>query len=528
MSQLECPTKAPAYYTFVLHTVAAVSVPVNVLALYLVWYNSPKSSKYRFCLLYVQICMFVTEIYMSVICPGYYFFPMLGGYSTSFLTAYISGHISAVFYLFVFCFELPAYLSCFLYRNVCVADLDPSRKPRKSLMYGFLMFTHIFPFATAFCIHLAKLTDEQAYQGLKTYFPKCMHVLTIQGFAYYEFRINVWIGIIGIVAVVFLFFTSSYFIYLTSDTIIILKNLKFHMSDQSFNMHKSALISLLLQCSIPVLVIILPIYFIGVVVAKDLHEYQEMATDSMFLLGSHSLLSSSILIISNPTYRLKVVEMLKKNLVFQTITLGKFKPKHELNSTFDGQQGPFGPQGFGGQQNAPGGFGGQQPDNGRPRGPPLPFLQNVTDEARKEFFEIVSNENLTIREIESQTAQWAQTNGVSDLYNEVQSNKTAFENEKKQNISTVISNVPSVQSSLQAIFDNKDQTQSQIRETIDNLHQQYPLEVDTLMQIGRPNHFEPEEQQGGAGGERNNKKKQNKNKNKKNKKNKNSDATDSE
>ncbi|CAB3409635.1 unnamed protein product [Caenorhabditis bovis] len=119
-------------------------------------------------------------------------------------------------------------------------------------------------------------------------------------------------------------------------------------------------------------------------------------------------------------------------------------------------------------------------------GPNLPFLQSVSDEARQEFFKIVSNRNLTINEIESQSAQWAQTNGVADIFNEFNANKTALEAATKQNVSQIIANLPTVQSSLQRIFENKDQTSSQILEALNNAREQYPQEVHVLLQLSQP------------------------------------------
>ena len=64
-----------------------------------------------------------------------------------------------------------------------------------------------------------------------------------------------------------------------------------------------------------------------------------------------------------------------------------------------------------GPRGGQGGFGGGR---GGRHGPPMPpFLQNVTDEGRRAFFDIMSNQNLTIADMESQTSTWAQTYGVS-------------------------------------------------------------------------------------------------------------------
>lgn len=77
------------------------------------------------------------------------------------------------------------------------------------------------------------------------------------------------------------------------------------------------------------------------------------------------------------------------------------------NNTQGGHGGPGGPGGPGGH----GGHGGQ---------PPPPFLQNVTDDARKAFFDIVINGNLTQAQIDTETSAWASTYGVlvsTDIFN---------------------------------------------------------------------------------------------------------------
>ncbi|CAI2351538.1 unnamed protein product [Caenorhabditis sp. 36 PRJEB53466] len=131
----------------------------------------------------------------------------------------------------------------------------------------------------------------------------------------------------------------------------------------------------------------------------------------------------------------------------------------------------------GGGRGGPGGHGGP---------PPPPFLQNVTDEGRQAFFAIVSNSSLTIAETETEIDSWASTYGVSEEVSEFKANLTAKLDEIKQNVTAVISNLPSVQSQLEAIFANKDQTRQQQKEAIEQLKQQYPQEVGVLFFLAAP------------------------------------------
>ncbi|VDP12777.1 unnamed protein product [Heligmosomoides polygyrus] len=76
----------------------------------------------------------------------------------------------------------------------------------------------------------------------------------------------------------------------------------------------------------------------------------------------------------------------------------------------DQQEGGQGRRGGGG----PGGQGGHGGRGGRGHHgpPPPPYLRNVTDDARREYFGIVSNMNETITQQNQDILTWAQKYGV--------------------------------------------------------------------------------------------------------------------
>ncbi|CAM06587.1 SXP/RAL-2 family protein Ani s 5-like cation-binding domain-containing protein [Caenorhabditis elegans] len=153
---------------------------------------------------------------------------------------------------------------------------------------------------------------------------------------------------------------------------------------------------------------------------------------------------------------------------------------------FGGNQGGFGGQGgnqgaFGGNG---GGFGGQDGRGGQGV-PPLPFLKNVSEQARREYMAIVTNSTLTISEIEEQSTTWAETNGVSEQYSEFTANVTAKLEELKQNVTSVLTNLSSVLNSLETILENEDQTVAAQKQAIEELRQENPEEVDALFFIAQ-------------------------------------------
>ncbi|KAF1757555.1 hypothetical protein GCK72_014011 [Caenorhabditis remanei] len=134
--------------------------------------------------------------------------------------------------------------------------------------------------------------------------------------------------------------------------------------------------------------------------------------------------------------------------------------------------GPGGRHGHGG-----GGYGGPQLP---------PFLQNVTAQGRQAFMAIVTNTSLTIAETETQVDAWAATYGVTTQVNDFKTQVETKLNEIKANVTAVVNNLPTVQTQLEAIFNNKSQTIIQQFQAIGQLAQQYPEEVSVLFFLVKP------------------------------------------
>ncbi|KAK6044313.1 hypothetical protein COOONC_18182, partial [Cooperia oncophora] len=95
---------------------------------------------------------------------------------------------------------------------------------------------------------------------------------------------------------------------------------------------------------------------------------------------------------------------------------------------------PSGEDGRGGK----GGPGGRGP----PPPPPPPFLENVSEEAREEFFAILSNEDETITEQKKDILIWAQKYGIEAQVQEFNTNMTKLKDELKKNVTELISALP--------------------------------------------------------------------------------------
>ncbi|EGT60385.1 CBN-SRI-11 protein [Caenorhabditis brenneri] len=388
-----CPDSIPTYYTTTLHIIGGVSLPVNLMGFYLVWFQSPGMFGYKYCLCYMQLAAFLTETHMSWICPGYYFFPLVGGYNTGeFFGQFISSHLSMSLWVFIYAFEMagalccfiyrhnaavqinqlaafltethmswicPAYyffplvggyntgeffgqfisahlsfslwvrvyafemagaLCCFVYRHNAAVQINQNYISKQYIKKLALVLTHIFPFSTGICMYLSGLTYQQKYDYVKKNYPQCLKWMMFDGFEAYDRTANPMILVTGGVAFVFVFIIVWYCFSLGIHTMIILQRLRQHMSAQTYNMHRAAIISLSMQLALPGGLIIIPKNIILYIVLTDSNELQELATNMMFLMGSHSMCQCTVMMLSNSLYRRVIKEKVGKILRINFLT----------------------------------------------------------------------------------------------------------------------------------------------------------------------------------------------------------------
>ncbi|KAK5983020.1 hypothetical protein GCK32_010683, partial [Trichostrongylus colubriformis] len=128
------------------------------------------------------------------------------------------------------------------------------------------------------------------------------------------------------------------------------------------------------------------------------------------------------------------------------------------------------------------------------RPPPPPYLRNLTEEARNEYFIIVSNRTVTIAERKQGITTWAQKYGIEAQVEEFESNMTSSQNEVRQNVSNLISELSTVLEQFSSIMDNDDQTVMEQGMALRNLSDQYPEAYAVLIfAFGqfRPRRFGP-------------------------------------
>ncbi|KAF1771405.1 hypothetical protein GCK72_003231 [Caenorhabditis remanei] len=144
---------------------------------------------------------------------------------------------------------------------------------------SLIFLTHIFPFATAICMWNSNLTYQQKYDFIKINYPQCLKWMFYDGFEAYDHRLNPMLAVTGIGAFAYVFVVAWYCFYLGIHTMIILQRLRQHMSSQTYQMHKTALISLAMQLVIPGVLIIIPMDLCMFVVLTEANGLQGWRVD---------------------------------------------------------------------------------------------------------------------------------------------------------------------------------------------------------------------------------------------------------
>ncbi|PIO63692.1 hypothetical protein TELCIR_14700 [Teladorsagia circumcincta] len=106
--------------------------------------------------------------------------------------------------------------------------------------------------------------------------------------------------------------------------------------------------------------------------------------------------------------------------------------------------------------------------------PPPPYLGNVSDEARQEYFAIVSNTNITVAQQKQNVLAWAQKNGVEAQVQEFNTNMTNLMTQMKQNVTLLINSLPSALQQLLSVAGNETLSREQQKNAMRTLVSQNP------------------------------------------------------
>ncbi|EPB71345.1 hypothetical protein ANCCEY_09563 [Ancylostoma ceylanicum] len=118
---------------------------------------------------------------------------------------------------------------------------------------------------------------------------------------------------------------------------------------------------------------------------------------------------------------------------------------------------------------------------GRHGPPEPPFLRNMTQEARREYRNILRNKNETIAAQKQQILAWARNHSIEAQVQQFEANLTQHKNELRANVTALLAELPQAYQRLNQITDNENQTPIQMREAINQFKNSSRKEFEVLM-----------------------------------------------
>ncbi|GMS93954.1 hypothetical protein PENTCL1PPCAC_16129, partial [Pristionchus entomophagus] len=109
------------------------------------------------------------------------------------------------------------------------------------------------------------------------------------------------------------------------------------------------------------------------------------------------------------------------------------------------------------------------------RGPA--FLQNVTSQGVRDYYQILQNRNQTKAEIQTAISNWSTTYNVADQVTAFNTQRQQQEQQGRQNVTTAVQELSSTLNQIYQIMDNQNLTPSEEHQQIGQLfsNMTYPL-----------------------------------------------------
>ncbi|KAF1752942.1 hypothetical protein GCK72_019497 [Caenorhabditis remanei] len=240
---------------------------------------------------------------------------MIGGMNCGFMREYqvkygITSHVCITFFAFIFCMQVPALLTCFMYRHQAAAKCSPDKtwSLSKFQCASVLFVYHMFPLLIAFSLYHSGLSMDEKKMSLEFNYPDCLPSLQDFTFDFYDYKLNPTFVAFGILISVFYVMAGVVGIGLAWRTGQVLNRYRYIMSAKTYQLHKSSLITLTAQVTGPVLVLGVPVFAVYVVVASQMAKLHGLAATAPFFICMHSAVTTGCLIINTPIYKTFIVQ----------------------------------------------------------------------------------------------------------------------------------------------------------------------------------------------------------------------------
>ncbi|PIC36144.1 hypothetical protein B9Z55_015248 [Caenorhabditis nigoni] len=113
------------------------------------------------------------------------------------------------------------------------------------------------------------------------------------------------------------------------------------------------------------------------------------------------------------------------------------------------------------------------------------IFQNLTSEAQEDYFAILFNDTLTLRELDEKWDQWAEKHGIADKWAAYSAKWLARREKFNETVILAMGRLPSAYRMMNEITSNRDQTIQEVGEALDKLQETYYMEVSMLMYLSK-------------------------------------------
>ncbi|GMS92372.1 hypothetical protein PENTCL1PPCAC_14547, partial [Pristionchus entomophagus] len=124
------------------HVIIGISLPANLLTVYLLWRKTPNSiGHYKYLLIMLQSCSALIDLHLGVFFMPVPLFPLIGCYCKGMLCeAHVPPHISVVIFFFLVLGCLVTLFFCIFYRHQVILPAHHKLKLRKN-RYKIILFS---------------------------------------------------------------------------------------------------------------------------------------------------------------------------------------------------------------------------------------------------------------------------------------------------------------------------------------------------------------------------------------------------
>ncbi|CAI5448039.1 unnamed protein product [Caenorhabditis angaria] len=285
----------PEYLINYYHTLGILSIIFNSYGLYLVVFKNSKIDTFRYYLLGFQLSCTFSDIFLTFGMQPVLLFPICSGFSNGYLSSGLSvclGSIAA---------QNKSLCLCFIRKHQAIAKISTTQIIPNLIFKLIVALFIIFPFTIGAYFYLCGLSKDEQYAYITKNYP--YYLENFKNLR--EFHVGVPNrSLVGFFIYILIGenISVSITIYTTIQMFRILREHRHRLSNENYNKHRNAIISLLVQFAVSSMTILPPIE-LTISFWMEFENIQTYANISIMILSTHSVINIIVTVATFPAYR---------------------------------------------------------------------------------------------------------------------------------------------------------------------------------------------------------------------------------